>query len=71
MVLTKKKEMNKERYKSFIMAMIDKELSQKDLAKMLGCSDVFVFYLLTGIRKSRKKEQKLCEILGIEYKDAL
>jgi cyanate lyase len=64
-----KKENQKERYKKFLMAMIDKNLTQEDLAKMLGCSDVFVCYLLWGRRKSKDKEKKLCEILGIDYKD--
>lgn len=62
-------EYQKERYKKFTSKMIDNNLTQRDLAKMLDVSQVFICYLLWGERKSKAKEQKLCEILGINYKD--
>ncbi|MBN2547500.1 MAG: hypothetical protein JXB50_16975 [Spirochaetes bacterium] len=68
-VVIKNKSINKDRYKKLLVAMIDKNLSQKDIAKMLGCSEMFVCYLLWGQRKSKRKEQKLYEILGVESKE--
>jgi cyanate lyase len=51
--------------------MYDKNLSQADIAKMIGTTQTFVCYLMWGQRKSRAKEKQICEILGLEYKEVV
>lgn len=67
--LNKRQMKQKERYKKFIIAMIEKDLTQREIAKKLDCSEMFVFYLIWGKRKSKRLEKKLCEILEIDLKE--
>lgn len=67
--LNKKQIKQKDRYKKFAFAMIDKDISQRSLANMLGVDQSMICRVMWGEKKSKRLERKLCEILEINIKD--
>lgn len=67
--LNKKQHKQKERYKKFLLAMFEKDMTMVALAKLLGVTPTMIFYIMWGERKSKANEKRLCEILGIDLKE--
>ena len=67
--LTDEQMKQKDRYKKFLLAMIDKGITQKEIAEKIGISEPMVSYIIWGIRKSKRKEKQICAILNIKEED--
>lgn len=47
-------------------ALIDKDMTIRDLATSLEVSQAYVYDILKGNRQGGKKKQKIAELLGLE-----
>lgn len=52
-------------HKSIRHIMVDRELTQKDLAVILGKSPRYIGQILSGKRKARDLRERIASILGI------
>ncbi|HEY9060990.1 MAG TPA: helix-turn-helix transcriptional regulator [Pseudobacteroides sp.] len=46
-------------------ALIDKELTIKDLSKQLGISQAYLYDILKGNRPGAKHKEKIIQVLGL------
>ena len=46
--------------------LIDKNMTQMELASLIGCGKQYLYKILTGERSGRKYIEKIIEILEIE-----
>lgn len=55
----------KNRYKRYVIGMIDAELGLRELADKIGVSEQMIFYVMRGERTSARVEKALNKILKI------
>lgn len=55
----------KERYKRYLLAMYEKDITQTDIAKMLKVSVATICNVMWGKRKSARLEKAINQILDI------
>ena len=46
--------------------LIDKNMTQVELAALLGCNKQYIHIILTGERSGKKYKEEISRILGIE-----
>ena len=46
--------------------LIDKGMRQKELAEMVGCSKIYMSYIITGKKSGWKYREKINEILDLK-----
>ena len=48
-------------------ALLDREMSLSDLAKLLGISVSYIYEIIKGTRKAEDQKQRIITLLGLDY----